>query len=61
MDKKLYDITVRLRQLDKKYINSEKKEFHFRMLDEAQLMATLKVLYKMHQGNLFDIKDITLD
>lgn len=64
MDKNIYDITVYLRDVNKKFFDKDKannKELHFRMLDENKLISILKVLYELHRANVIDIREMQIN
>lgn len=62
MDKDFYDITIKLRNIDKKYFNTDFKELHFRMVqDIKEILAIIRFAMELVKREIISIKDIIVD
>lgn len=61
MDKNLFDISVDLRNIDKKFTSINLPTIYFRALNREQLDCYMNIIMELHKRNFFDIEKITID
>lgn len=61
MDKNSFDISVDLRNIDKKFTSINLPTIYFRALNREQFDCYMNIIMELHKKNFFDIEKITID
>ena len=61
MDEKLFDISVDLKNVDKKFTTINLPTLHFRALNREQFECYMNIIMELHKRNFFEIEKITID
>lgn len=61
MDKNLFDISVDLRNIDKKFTSINLPTIYFRALNREEFECYMNIIMELHKRNFFEIEKITIN